>query len=98
MAILSIVSILLGAILGVRFKVLILVPTIGIGLLVVLAGGLVKHDSLTRIALAVVLMTTCLQVGYLAGIGVRCFLLWARVARRYPSVRQAAHLVTRSTS
>jgi hypothetical protein len=98
MAILTIVSVLLGAVLGLRFKVLILVPVIGMGLVVVLTGGLLLHDSLARVALAIVLMATCLQVGYLAGIGIHYFFVWARVARRYPSARHVAHPVTRSTS
>jgi hypothetical protein len=99
MAIFSIVSVLLGAVLGLRFKVLILVPTIGIGFLVVLAEGLLRHDSLMRVALAFVLMTTCLQLGYLAGIGIQLFFLWARVAQRYPRAgKKLTHPMTRSTS
>ena len=99
MAILAVVSALLGAVLGLRFKVLILVPTVGIGLFVILGGGgLVLHNSLTRVALAAILMATCLQVGYLAGIGIQAFLLWARISRRYPSVREARLPLTRSMS
>jgi hypothetical protein len=98
MAILAVVSALLGAVLGLRFKVLILVPTVSIGLFVILGGGLVLHNSLTRVALAATLMATCLQVGYLAGIGIQAFLLWARISRRYQSVREARLPLTRSMS
>ena len=67
MAIYAILSFLLGAMLGHRFKVLILVPTIAVGAAVAIAIGISRADDVWLIGLTVLLDTVCLQVGYLCG-------------------------------
>ena len=60
-----IASILVGAILALRFNVFILMPTI-IAAWAVLAGiGFVWEMTLSRIALEMAVVTTALQIGYL---------------------------------
>jgi hypothetical protein len=60
-----IASILVGAILGLRFKVYIMFPTV-LAALAVLAGiGLVWEIASSRIALEMVVVTTALEIGYL---------------------------------
>ena len=61
----------IGAALGVRFKVLVLVPAIGLAFIAILAGGVARGDSVSTILIAIVLASSCLQIGYLCGILVR---------------------------
>jgi hypothetical protein len=72
---------LIGAVLGMRFKVLILMPAIGFALVVVLAGGIAGGASLTATLIAAVLASICLQFGYLGGIGTRYGMALIRAAR-----------------
>lgn len=90
MAILIIVSALAGAVLAMRYKVLILVPATGIGFALVLAVAMGQHDSLAKVALALVAITTCLQVGYLVGIGLRMCLICLRFGADHPTEVEAA--------
>ena len=64
---LALASLLVGAVLGMRFKVLILVPVIIVVLLAILVIGIGSSDGFAFIALAMALAATCLQLGYLIG-------------------------------
>ena len=81
MLILSLISLLAGALLGMRFKVLILVPAICLALLAILAVGISSSVSFSFIALAMVLAAACLQLGYLIGIAARYAMAGARAGR-----------------
>jgi len=81
MLILSLISLLAGAALGMRFKVLILVPAICLALLAILAVGISSSVSFSFIALAMVLAAACLQLGYLGGVGARYAMAAARAGR-----------------
>jgi hypothetical protein len=59
--------ILIGSLLGLRFKVLILVPIIVVGLATANWIGISQHDSVASILFATAVNTTVLQLGYLAG-------------------------------
>jgi hypothetical protein len=72
---------LIGAVLGMRFKVLILIHTIGFALIAILAGGIVRGDSASAILIAAVLAWICLQIGYLCGIMTRYSIAMARARR-----------------
>lgn len=58
---------LVGAALGLRFRVLILVPAVGFSAAVVAAGGFVNGESLWRLALLLVVGVTAIQLGYISG-------------------------------
>jgi hypothetical protein len=58
---------LAGAIFGMRYKILILVPAVGSVLVIVFAGGLARGDSVAATMLATMLASACLQIGYLCG-------------------------------
>jgi hypothetical protein len=62
---------LIGTLLGLRFKVLILVPAIALCSPVTLAIGLAHNDSVWFILFDTVLAATTLQVGYLTGAIIR---------------------------
>jgi hypothetical protein len=76
---------LIGAMLGLRFKVLILFPAMALALIAVLAGGMTGGDSLSAILIAAVLAASCLQVGYLCGVLARY-----RIAPALPGRRRAS--------
>ena len=61
-----IASLLVGAVLSLRFKVLILVPTIIAAWAVLTGIGLVWEIAAAWVVLEIVVVTTALEVGYLA--------------------------------
>jgi hypothetical protein len=67
MLILAMAALLLGAVLGLRFKVLILLPALVIGLAIVVIADSIRHGSLSTTVVDVVLALASLQIGYLAG-------------------------------
>ena len=68
---LSIVSFLVGAVLGQHFKVLILMPTTAILIVLSVATGLTQSHSAWWIVLTVAAAAASIQIGYLIGIGIR---------------------------
>lgn len=78
----AILGFLCGAVLGFRFKVLILVPTIAFGCALAIVAGLLTGASWTSIALTVLLIAFALQAGYGGGILVRRLMVAARLSRR----------------
>ena len=73
MVVLAVISILIGAGLGVRFKVLILLPAIVFAWLAILSGGLAYSSGLSSILAALAIATAGLQIGYLAGGLILCY-------------------------
>jgi len=61
----------IGAVLGARCKVLILVPFIGLGSITILAGGIARGDHASAILFAAALASVSLQLGYFCGIFTR---------------------------
>ena len=65
------ISFIVGAALGLRFKAFILVPTVILGLLVIAIFETLRRDSWWFVGLAMVRVTTTLQIGYFAGVVAR---------------------------
>jgi hypothetical protein len=82
MAMLIIVSTLVGAVLGMRFRVFILVPAIVVGCLAAICGHVAFRVGLGATFAAVALIAVGLQIGYLGGIATRFVIAATRVARR----------------
>jgi hypothetical protein len=61
------ISVLIGAALGLRFNVLILVPTIVLAAVSTATIGIAHGDQIWSVALAMVFVVTALQISYLAG-------------------------------
>jgi hypothetical protein len=78
-----IICVLVGMVLGQRFKVLVLLPAIGVALIVAIGVGVASADSGWSIVLMAVSVTIMLQIGYVVGIGIRSFTVAARTARLY---------------
>jgi hypothetical protein len=66
-----IIHVLAGVALGLRFKVLILVPAVTLTMLFAAIVGVARGDMFWSIAIAMILLVTAIQVGYLAGILIR---------------------------
>jgi hypothetical protein len=70
-SIVALASFLAGVALGLRFRVLVLIPTIA-GVLALASGiGVVHHDGFWTTMLCGALAVTSLQIGYLTGAGFR---------------------------
>jgi hypothetical protein len=57
----------IGAALGLRFRIFVLLPVILLGLFACTAFGLVQSTAIWSIMLTNVIGATCLQIGYLGG-------------------------------
>jgi hypothetical protein len=66
--ILTIICFLIGAALGMRFKVLIVIPVVCMALLGTAAVGIAHGDPIGSLVVTMVLIATTLQLGYLAGV------------------------------
>lgn len=71
MAILFLLFVLAGLILGTRFKVLILLPATAVCALALIAEGIASGRSLGSLLLMALSASACLQLGYLCGAIVR---------------------------
>lgn len=58
---------LIGASLGLRFKVFVLLPAIILSVLVIVSAGIAHSDSYSSILLTAIFVIAALQIGYLAG-------------------------------
>jgi hypothetical protein len=81
MIILAMTAIIIGALLGQRFKVFILVPAIAIGSAATFGIGMAHNNSLWSIVLTMVLAMSALQMGYLGGVIIRFVSAGARVRK-----------------
>src|SRR5271168_4411552 len=76
MLILLLICLLVGAVLGQRFKVLVLVPAMA--LTFTAAAVLANAGTILQILGAALVATTGVQIGYLAGVGTRYLTAAAR--------------------
>jgi hypothetical protein len=68
---LAIISFLAGTALGLRYKVLILVPAVFLAMTLAAIIGVGSADHFWSIVLAMVILGTAVQLGYLAGVAIR---------------------------
>ena len=71
MAILFLLFVSAGLILGTKFKVLALVPATALSALTLIAGGVASGRGLGGLLLMAFLASACLQLGYLCGAIIR---------------------------
>jgi len=64
------ISLLVGAALGQRFKVMVLMPVIAIVLVLVVATGVWLAQTAWVIVLMAATAATCVQIGYFVGIAI----------------------------
>jgi hypothetical protein len=63
----TLIGILFGALLGLRFKVLIFVPAIFVAVAIVAVSGAPRGDDIVWLVLTMIAVAASLQVGYIAG-------------------------------
>ena len=68
---LATISVLAGIALGLRYKVFILVPAVALAIVFATIVGIAHADLFRSIVLAMVVLGTAVQFGYLVGIAVR---------------------------
>jgi hypothetical protein len=95
---LYICSILVGVVLGMRFKVLILIPLMGVACIAAMAALALGRNWHYSIGLALATVLACMQVGYLFGSAMRFILAAGRVHRPSPINTRAVGLVRSSKS
>jgi hypothetical protein len=64
---LNLLMLLIGCVLGFRFKVLVLLPAIGLVWMAYLTVGIARSDGASAILIGGMLQAFCLQLGYLVG-------------------------------
>jgi hypothetical protein len=64
---LAVIGVVVGIVLGLRYKVLILVPAVMFAMISAVIVGVARADSFWSIVLMTVELITALQLGYLAG-------------------------------
>jgi hypothetical protein len=67
---LAVTGVLGGIVLGLRFKVFVLAPAIALAVIFAVLGGVAHGDRWGSIVLAMVILATAVQFGYLAGIAI----------------------------
>jgi hypothetical protein len=78
---LAVISLLAGMVLGQRFKALVLIPAIAIGLVLTIGAGIVGADTFWSIVLMAAVTAASLQIGYFAGICIRRLMVAVRASR-----------------
>jgi hypothetical protein len=68
---LAFINVLAGIVLGLRYRVVILVPAVSLVVTFALIVGIARGDHLWSIILAMVIVGTAIQLGYLIGIAIR---------------------------
>ena len=68
---LAIVSFLAGTALGLRYKVVILVPAVTLAMIFAVIVGIARADHFSSIILTTAILGSAVQFGYLAGIAAR---------------------------
>jgi uncharacterized protein YqgC (DUF456 family) len=83
---LLLLALLTGAVLGMRFKVFVLIPAIGLIVPAIVAAEMIRDKSVASLAVTAVLAGTFLQIGYLVGAVTRYITAAARAGRRHGTV------------
>jgi hypothetical protein len=76
----GLVSLLIGMVLGQRFKVLAVVPAIAASSMAAIGFGIAHSEGLGRTVLLAALAVASLQIGYLLGVAIRYSLAAARTS------------------
>lgn len=68
---LAVISALTGIALGLRFRVLVLVPAVTLAMLFAMTVGMARGDHFWSVVLAMAILGSAVQFGYLAGVVIR---------------------------
>jgi hypothetical protein len=79
---LAIISIIAGAVLGLRYNALVLLPAITFAMLFALIAGVLRADGVRSIVFMMTLLSVAVQLGYLAGAAISTVVESLYIARR----------------
>ena len=79
---LAIIGVMVGILLGLRYKILILVPAVLSAMTLPIMVGVVRADSFWSIVLTTVALVIAVQLGYLAGIVIHAAIAAIRPPRK----------------
>jgi hypothetical protein len=96
MLVLMILSLIFGAVLGTRFKALVLFPPIFISAALIAAAAIAHGGGLWSAVLSIALCTAGLQIGFLGGVATRFVVASARAPRLRGARPRAAVSVSAS--
>jgi hypothetical protein len=68
---LAVINVLAGIALGLRYRVVILLPAVSLVVTFTVIAGIARGDHFWSIILAMVMVGTAVQLGYLVGIAIR---------------------------
>ena len=68
---LALIGAAVGAVLGLRYKVVVLVPAVMFSMIFAVIVGVARADGLGPIVLMAVALPVAVQIGYLAGVAIR---------------------------
>ena len=89
MIISALLSLLTGAVLGMRFRVFVLLPAIAVTVASILAIEVATSHPAGRAAIVAVAAIATLQIGYLCGVGILlCACAPCRIVRRHQPARR----------
>ena len=77
----AILFLLVGMVVGHRFRILILAPSILVALVLPICLGIARAETIWTITLTTATAITCLQIGYLVGINMRYVVMVVRASR-----------------
>jgi hypothetical protein len=80
MIMIAICGSLIGAVLGIRFKVLVLFPAVLLGFVIVAAVAVLKCSAISSTIEAALVLVISLQIGYLGGLFTRFSMAASRLA------------------
>jgi hypothetical protein len=75
---LTIISIVAGIVLGLRYKVMVLVPAVMFVMVFGVIIGVARADGFWSIVLTAAVLGTAVQLGYLVGVAFRAAIEWIR--------------------
>jgi hypothetical protein len=81
MLMMSLICLLVGAVLGQRFRILVLIPAMALAIMA--TAGFSHSGTFWQILGAVLVATTSLQIGYFAGVGARYLMAVTRTSQIY---------------
>jgi hypothetical protein len=89
LGIIALLSFLIGALLALRWSVLVLFPAIGAALVLVALLGAVRGEGAGSLAIDLLVTVTCMETGYVARLVAYALVDAARIAVRATTVRLA---------
>ena len=84
MVMIALCSSLIGAVLGTRLRVLVLLPVMAFGLALVVAVAAINGSTATSAIVAASVLAVCLQLGYVGGLLTRLCMTAARLPTERP--------------